>query len=860
MNATGQRRPIPLAAFVLAAWASGSPAWADGPSFDCKAATSASELRICLDPSLAQLDLDIAHAFAQKEGGSDSRDATVLRQQQRAWLLRRNACGGREACLREAMQSRLAMLQSSTGSAPSAPPPSPAASATGNSPGLDPREQRRLEAEQRRAELQRRMQELRAARAQRIPAATDAAMAQLLARGHRPTQPPPDATPAGDEWRGAASCGGSEMLVRLVLPSPASAGPPEAVIEFGPGPDTGGPRGSFRATGSFPAAAGTLHLEPQAWLHQPNAAEGASTFGLDGVRSADGQLRGTVLGRSDCTGFRAWHVVQTAQPENKQGILEKVPPAANPAAGLLSDDDCRSFTTWLASGRELHIGNYFVSSLVYDTDGQTRVLGRSSEQWLPDDHLRMRAIESFCRQWLQKSPLLEDVAVLQRIKLFSLPPLDIPKDNWITADWERAELAPLLRAEAQQRAAAMLLRLASPPPEPASYAGIDQAAAAARNTQGDLHYLEDSDRTALQQSIAAQRPALGRAIVAAMAERFQSLPLTTDSLQVMMRELRDLQLALRRAHDTDAAALAAQAADRVEKASAGRIWPLFLDDAKALLSGLRESGYERFGEMIALRDREHILRGLAAPDDAAADKAYREAYAATRDGMVTRSLPKLVAWVTALPPSAAANRRLKKFTEDTFASSSVPGRFDELRDAVTAKTAAYNPEGYIRPDIVMALLRRQWPEVSADGLDDISYFATALHDLNEHCPGILPQEGGPQSAALVRYTLEATRHAVERVMHGQFRSDTEKARAMALAINTFFNRPGCDRLTLTCTTLEDQARINQAIMTSEEAKEDMTKLLGHGCGSKEVTGYGAAAFDFAAFQHTQTGTMAIPEP
>ncbi len=865
MTASRRRRRLFLVVVAVATWASHRGARAEGPSFDCKAATAASELRICLAPDLAQLDLDLAHAYAQKSAGLSGGEAEALRREQRLWLRRRDACGGREDCLRAALQSRLAALQ---GSPPASLAGAPAAIApvTGNAPGLSPREQRQAEMEQRRAEMEQRRQERRAERQQGQPAEPDPARAraQLLARGYHAMQAPPDATPAGDEWRGVTSCGGADAFLRVVIPPKAEPGPQAAVIEFGPAPDGAAIRGSFRVTGDFPSGTGKLHLEPQAWVHQPDAINHSTTFGLDGTRAAGGGLSGSVLGRPDCTGFRAWHIARADTPENPLGLLQKLPPAAYAPPGLPSDDDCRSYSKWLASGRELHIGSYFVSSLVYDTEGQRRVLGRTAEQWRVDDHLRMRAIESACKQWLEKSPLLDDVALLRQIKLFSVTPLDDPKYNWIVPDWVRAELAPLLRGEAQQRAAAQLAKLAALPPEPASYVTLDQAAMSARNTQGELHYLEDGDRDAFQKAISAQRPVLGRAIVAAMIARFKALPASTDSLEAMTRDAHDMQQALTHAHDPDAAALAARAAVEVETARTKQVWPLFFDDAKARLAALREAGYERFGEITALRHREDVLHGIAPPDDTAADEAYRADYAAVVDGMIGRSMPKLMAWVAALPLSDAANRRLLKFTTETFGAGGVPDRYGALRDAVSAKQAAYNPEGYRRPDIVMSLRRHLWPEVAADGLDNISYFATALHELNAQCPGILPREGSGDSAVLLRYSLQATKRAVDRLMRGEVRNQSEKQRAMALMINTVFNRPGCRETSygviISCTSAEEQMQVNQAIMTSDEAKDDMAKLGKHGCASEEVTGYTKAALDFAAHYHGQSEPLILPGP
>jgi hypothetical protein len=223
----------------------------------------------------------------------------------------------------------------------------------------------------------------------------------------------------------------------------------------------------------------------------------------------------------------------------------------------------------------------------------------------------------------------------------------------------------------------------------------------------------------------------------------------------------------------------------------------------------------------------------------------------------------LIAWVTALPPSNAANQRLAKFTQDTFGSADVPAKYEQLGDAVRVKIAGYNPDDYVRPDIVMPLMRHQWGEVAADGLDNLSYFATALHELNEHCPGVLPQEGTPESMTLLRYSLEGSKRAVDKLMSGQVTSQSERQRAAAIAINTIFNRPGCREsygVVTSCTTLEQQAQVNEAIMTSSDAKVDMTKLAAKGCDSPDLKSYVTGALQFAAQYRGQMAPLFIPGP
>ncbi|SSW67484.1 hypothetical protein AGI3411_03147 [Achromobacter agilis] len=77
---------------------------------NCSQARSASEKAICADADLVRLDADLAAAYAALgRAKPDTRDA--LRQSQRDWLARRNACAADAACLRWQYELRLDALQ-----------------------------------------------------------------------------------------------------------------------------------------------------------------------------------------------------------------------------------------------------------------------------------------------------------------------------------------------------------------------------------------------------------------------------------------------------------------------------------------------------------------------------------------------------------------------------------------------------------------------------------------------------------------------------------------------------------------------------------------------------------------------------
>ena len=80
------------------------------PSFSCGAATSATEHAICRDEELARLDREIAEAYAQALSTSgESRPKLVSSQKQ--WLRARDSqCSENKACLKQALDERIAQL------------------------------------------------------------------------------------------------------------------------------------------------------------------------------------------------------------------------------------------------------------------------------------------------------------------------------------------------------------------------------------------------------------------------------------------------------------------------------------------------------------------------------------------------------------------------------------------------------------------------------------------------------------------------------------------------------------------------------------------------------------------------------
>jgi uncharacterized protein YecT (DUF1311 family) len=78
-----------------------------GPSFDCAQAVSATEVTLCSSKDLWTLDRVMASVYFHYKRASTGMQATTFVDTQRAWLKRRDECGGNVACLQERYSSRL---------------------------------------------------------------------------------------------------------------------------------------------------------------------------------------------------------------------------------------------------------------------------------------------------------------------------------------------------------------------------------------------------------------------------------------------------------------------------------------------------------------------------------------------------------------------------------------------------------------------------------------------------------------------------------------------------------------------------------------------------------------------------------
>ncbi|MEL6524020.1 MAG: lysozyme inhibitor LprI family protein [Pseudomonadota bacterium] len=80
------------------------------PSFDCRKAATSTEFAICSDAQIARMDRVMAERYrALRSSGSQSRAESLLASQ-RAFLARRNRCGGDLNCLNQVYRARLTDL------------------------------------------------------------------------------------------------------------------------------------------------------------------------------------------------------------------------------------------------------------------------------------------------------------------------------------------------------------------------------------------------------------------------------------------------------------------------------------------------------------------------------------------------------------------------------------------------------------------------------------------------------------------------------------------------------------------------------------------------------------------------------
>lgn len=86
------------------------PPPAASPSFDCRRARNSAERTICADPGLADMDVRMARRYARMQNNVDGKAAQILRDEQREWLRRRDACTTR-GCVALMYETRAARME-----------------------------------------------------------------------------------------------------------------------------------------------------------------------------------------------------------------------------------------------------------------------------------------------------------------------------------------------------------------------------------------------------------------------------------------------------------------------------------------------------------------------------------------------------------------------------------------------------------------------------------------------------------------------------------------------------------------------------------------------------------------------------
>ena len=82
------------------------------PSFDCRKAAAASEKAICANVTLSRLDFQLGRTWQTllRAFDTDSVQETQMKQDQRAWIVRRTTCGDDANCIGKLYRDRLSAL------------------------------------------------------------------------------------------------------------------------------------------------------------------------------------------------------------------------------------------------------------------------------------------------------------------------------------------------------------------------------------------------------------------------------------------------------------------------------------------------------------------------------------------------------------------------------------------------------------------------------------------------------------------------------------------------------------------------------------------------------------------------------
>ncbi|GKY87094.1 hypothetical protein [Sinisalibacter aestuarii] len=658
----------------------------------------------------------------------------------------------------------------------------------------------------------------------------------------------PDET--GQSWIGVLSCGRGDRFLNVTQTGA------EVTLETGPGLFGGVEPALVSMSGRV--GDGAFVLDPQEWIVKPSSILGApEAIGLRGETSGGmAEIQGTIQGSADCTGFRALKQVPPPLTLNAEGLLFQ---------SRIDLDGCVSLAEWLATGSEDRIGRIPFNPLILDDDSIVALFGKPLAHWDAPDVGRFRRMTSECRVALGASAQIAHQTLLTSIPDWTVAPLSTTREGGSSDGWYHYDLIRVMGADAERGRGLQLDEVRAMPAEFGSLAAIDQLVVATANAEGRLRYLRQSSVDAHLHDMTEARKALALRIAESELAALDAHPATLDGLLQAEQDAERSALQFEEHQAPEAAQAVASGFRSFAEARGLLLWNSYLPEFAARLEGLSGADYRHFGEIEQIRDIETTLMRFARPQSAAATRAAYDAHVdimeATVETLVAASLPGLLAYLDALPLSEAGLAAANDLLATTFPRQTPSPARDALNAAVAAKQAAYNPAGYLRPDVIYGFTRETWDDVEFQGLENLAYIATLLKQLRDSCPMTI-QIG---DAAMSSYVLRGATDATERVLRGEVQSRSEAQRAVLLMANTLFNQPGCEvdffgNQTSNCTSPEDHAAAVQLFMTSGPALSDMRRVLAQGCSAPEVAALGRGASRFVELRPYSATLPATPLP
>lgn len=629
-------------------------------------------------------------------------------------------------------------------------------------------------------------------------------------------------------WHGHYQCETREYYMRLDLRE--EAGQVDGAFEFASGMHTRAARGVLNMRGSE-AADGQFQLEPTTWVHQPT---NGTTIGFEGLRVGD-RLSGRITGSGErCTTFSARRRTVTTLPKNPDGLLFKM---VKLNTSQITPADCRRFVNWLVSGRQLVPRVVWANSIASDQGAAKAVLGKSATTWDKDDHRKFMALANFCGAQLRDSTENADRELHAQVIHWHPKPFSTDKFDYTFNDWLMVDQTELVMTEAEEQMTAQFEEIGRLSPELASIDRINEMIIALADSEGRFVFLPPERQVEHRDTLLAEREALGERVAIALAATYSAYPSTFDGFKAMAAESRIQQKELiRRGVEEAAATLKTLYGEEAARRGAALL-PVMMAEHRAVMTGeLEKAGYGSIPVLFEIdQERESLAEYWLPPKDTPLYAEYQD-YLDLRDttahNMVTRSKDKLLEWVETLPPSRTANRYFDRFTLKTFRSKRIPPAFPELESAIASKKAAYNPDRYSRPDIMMALLRRQFGEVKYTGLEAVAYQMTILRRVRDNCSTEIGRLGAEGASKLDGYIRVEFKDAIKHIAVKGAESQFEYNRYFSITAHALFGAPGC-KINMwgaqTCISEEQASAEFEAIMTSITGLGDHTILHRDGC-------------------------------